>query len=111
MTGKILKQMWHQRKINGWIFLELIIISFFLWKALDPIYTITTLDNMAKGYNKENAFAAEMEARGTMEHEESIEDITKIVDGIKLNHMVEDASVTKKFSFFIFICQYIKFVL
>ena len=99
MTGKILKQMWHQRKINGWIFLELIIISFFLWKAIDPIYTITTLDNMDKGYNKENAFAAEMEARGTMEHEESIEDITKIVDGIKLNHMVEDASVTKKFSY------------
>ncbi len=99
MSGKILKQMWYQRKQNSWIFIELIIISFFLWRAIDPLYTITTLNNLDKGYNKENAFAAYIHAREAMEQKESMEDITKIVDGIKLNHMVEDASVTTKFSY------------
>lgn len=96
MIGKIFKQMWYQRKQNGWIFMEMVIISFFLWKAMDPIYILATFSNFDKGYNTENAFALKIE---TGEDEKSKDDIHKILNGVKLNPMVQEAAVTGIFTY------------
>lgn len=96
MIKKILKQMWVQRKENGWIFLEMAIISFFLWKAMDPIYTIVTMHNFNKGFNTEKALAINMEIsmdKGTKE------ELDGMAEAIKLNPMVQDAAITGVFTF------------
>ena len=41
MIKKIICQLWNQRRMNGWIFIELVIVSFFLWTVIDPIYILT----------------------------------------------------------------------
>lgn len=36
MFQNILHQLWNQRRQNGWILLELIAVTFFLWTVIDP---------------------------------------------------------------------------
>lgn len=92
----ILKQMWVQRKENGWIFLEMAIISFFLWKAMDPIYTIVTMHNFNKGFNTEKALAIDVDISMDEETQEALDGVA---EAIKLNPMVQDAAITGVFSF------------
>ena len=33
----IFHQLWNQRRMNGWIFAELLVVTFFLWITVDPI--------------------------------------------------------------------------
>ena len=40
MIKTIFKQIWNQRKMNLWIFLELLAVSVFLWLVLDPVYVL-----------------------------------------------------------------------
>lgn len=56
MIKSIIKQMWNKRRSHGWIFFELVLVTFFLWSAIDPLYVI--LSNMAidEGYDTENVF-------------------------------------------------------
>ena len=42
MFQNILHQLWNQRRQNGWIFVELVVVSFFLWTVIDPIYVLTS---------------------------------------------------------------------
>ena len=96
MLKMILKQMWVQRKENGWIFLEMAIISFFLWKAMDPIYTIVTMHNFNKGFNTEKALAIDVDISMDEEPQEALDGVA---EAIKLNPMVQDAAITGVFSF------------
>ena len=51
MIKKIICQLWNQRRMNGWIFIELVIVSFFLWTVIDPIYILTADKLIASGYD------------------------------------------------------------
>lgn len=53
MLKIIWNQIWNQRRMNGWIFLELLITSFFLWIVLDPICVLTSTKNIDPGYEAE----------------------------------------------------------
>ncbi|MDR1004964.1 MAG: FtsX-like permease family protein [Prevotellaceae bacterium] len=52
----ILHQLWNQRRANGWIFVELLVVAFFLWIVVDPIYVITANQSIPKGYEEANAY-------------------------------------------------------
>ena len=54
MTSKIIKQLWNEKGDNVWLFVELVIISVFLWHAVDPLYTLNRASNFPKGFNPEN---------------------------------------------------------
>ena len=56
MLQTILHQLWNQRRQNGWIFIELLAVSFFLWTAIDPIYVLTANYHVDKGYNPEGLY-------------------------------------------------------
>ncbi len=56
MLKTILHQMWNQRRQNGWIFLELLVVSFFLWFVIDPIYVLTANRAIDKGYNPDGLY-------------------------------------------------------
>ena len=60
MIKNVLKQMWYQRKQNGWILIELIIIAFFLWRAIDPIFIFNRFDNFEKGHKSERSYVIDL---------------------------------------------------
>ena len=56
MIRTILHQLWNQRRQNGWIFLELLVVSFLLWTVIDPIYVLTANRAIDRGYNPEGLY-------------------------------------------------------
>ncbi len=54
MITKIIKQLWNEKGYNVWLFVELVIVSIFLWHAVDPLYTLNRASNFPKGFNPEN---------------------------------------------------------
>lgn len=64
MLKNIIKQVWNQRRMNGWILLELIIAGFFLWTVIDPVYVLMVNHFTPKGYEEENRFVLNMGAYG-----------------------------------------------
>ena len=53
MVKTIFNQLWNQRKMNFWIFLELLAVSFFLWLVLDPVYVLNVNKQTPRGYESE----------------------------------------------------------
>ena len=49
MVKTIFNQLWNQRKMNFWIFLELLAVSFFLWLVLDPVYVLNVNKQTPRG--------------------------------------------------------------
>lgn len=60
MIRMIRHQLWNQRRQNGWIFVELVIVSFFLWAVIDPIYVVTSDLSIPPGYNEERVYLLDM---------------------------------------------------
>ena len=56
MIKIIYKQIWNQRRMNGWIFIELLIAGFFLWTVIDPVYVLTVRHLMPKGYEEKGRY-------------------------------------------------------
>lgn len=56
MTDKMFKQLWNQRHSNAWLFVELVVISIFLWQAIDPFYTYTAIQRLPNGCNYDNVY-------------------------------------------------------
>ena len=64
MITKILKQVWNQRRTNGWIFLEVIIAGFFLWTVIDPVYVLMINSLEDKGYEEKGRYALQLGTYG-----------------------------------------------
>ena len=62
MITKIFKQVWNQRRTNGWIFLEVIIAGFFLWTVIDPIYVLMVNYFEPKGYEEDGRYVLQLGA-------------------------------------------------
>lgn len=62
MLKTILHQIWNQRRQNGWIFIELLVVSFFLWVVIDPIALLTGYKLIPRGYEAQGRYAVRMEA-------------------------------------------------
>ena len=60
MIKTIFKQIWNQRKMNLWIFLELLAISFFLWLVLDPVYVLNVNKMTSGGYESQGRYVLEL---------------------------------------------------
>ena len=56
MIDKIFKQLWTQRRSNAWLFAELVVISVFLWQAIDPLYTYTAIRQFPVGCDYDNVY-------------------------------------------------------
>ena len=64
MTNKIIKQIWNQRRMNSWIFIEIIIAGFFLWTVIDPMYVLTVTHLKDKGYEEKGRYVMKLGAYG-----------------------------------------------
>ncbi|WP_291529154.1 ABC transporter permease [Bacteroides sp. UBA939] len=56
MIKSILTQIWNQRRANGWLFAELLIVFVLLWYCLDILYGFAYAENQSKGYNLEHVY-------------------------------------------------------
>lgn len=60
MIKTILHQMWNERRMNGWLFLELVAVCLFLWLAIDPLFILMSRNRIPAGYRSENLYKVEM---------------------------------------------------
>lgn len=65
MLKNIIKQIWNQRRMNGWILLELVIAGIFLWTVIDPMFVLGVHHFEPKGYETEGRYVLQMGAYGT----------------------------------------------
>lgn len=62
MIKMIFHQLWNQRRQNAWIFMELLVVGFFLWTVIDPIYVLTANHSIDRGYNPERVYVVKIGA-------------------------------------------------
>lgn len=60
MVKHILTQLWNKRRANTWIFLELILVAFFMWGVIDPVYVLLSNRAIEPGYCIDNVFRLTM---------------------------------------------------
>lgn len=56
MIRLIFHQIWNQRRQNLWIWLELAVLSAFLWIALDPLFTMVCLKHIPCGFDRDRIY-------------------------------------------------------
>lgn len=60
MFRTTLKQIWNQRRQNGWIFFELLFVGIFLWIVLDPLCVQIANKNINRGYEQDGMYILTM---------------------------------------------------
>lgn len=60
MIKTIFNQIWNQRKMNLWIFLELLAVSVFLWLVMDPVYVLTVNKQTPRGYESKGRYVLDL---------------------------------------------------
>ena len=54
MITKTLHHIWNERKQNAWLFLELVVVSLFVWLSIDPIVDLVSRNNIPANYDNNN---------------------------------------------------------
>ena len=100
MIKTIFKQIWNQRKMNLWIFLELLAVSFFLWLVLDPMYVLNVNKQTPRGYDSEGCYVLDLgtyfKGHGDYDTTETIE--LKKEALMRIARIVRDQPEVKHFS-------------
>ena len=65
MIKSILTQIWNQRRLNGWIFAELLIVFVLLWYCLDMLYAFAYAERQPKGYDLEHVYKVSISTNPT----------------------------------------------
>lgn len=80
MIQLILKTIWYQRKKNVWILIEMVLVGFFLWKAVGVIFQTEYTMSIPNGYNEEGVYKMEI---GTYSQEHDMYDATADNDSMR----------------------------
>lgn len=56
MIHSILHQIWNQRRSNGWLFTELLIVFTLMWYCVDVLYGFAYAEQQPKGYDLEHVY-------------------------------------------------------
>lgn len=56
MIHSILHYIWNQRRSNGWLFAELLIVFTLMWYCVDVLYGYTHAERQPKGYDLEHVY-------------------------------------------------------
>lgn len=57
MIKIIFHQIKNQKRLNGWIFVELLVVSIFLWLVIDPLYVLLSNRLIPAGYEQEGLYS------------------------------------------------------
>ena len=64
MIRMIFHQIWNQRRQNLWIWLELAVLSAFLWVVLDPLFTMLCLKHVPDGFDRNCIYRIDVVYKG-----------------------------------------------
>lgn len=56
MIHSILHQIWNQRRSNGWLFTELLVVFTLMWYCVDVLYGFGYVEQQPKGYDLEHVY-------------------------------------------------------
>lgn len=98
MFKHILKQIWKNRKANGWIFAELVLVSAILWQITDKTYVDKKTYHTPLGYDVENVWFFKLDnlnenAPGYVKETDGAADLIKLREQITQHPLVEDACI------------------
>lgn len=65
MIHSIMHQIWNQRRSNGWLFAELLIVFTLMWYCVDVLYGFGHAERQSKGYNLENVYKVRISSNPT----------------------------------------------
>lgn len=103
MIKHILKIIWNQRRSNGWIFAELLVVVGILWVMMDSLLVDKYTYYQPLGFNIDNVYKVQLGVimPGTPGHvEDSLlttrqgEDVLRLVGNIRQEEKVEEASLS-----------------
>lgn len=60
MIKNMLTQLWNQRRTNGWLFAELLVVFILLWYCIDMLYHFSYAEHQSKGYNIDCTYRVEV---------------------------------------------------
>lgn len=102
MLKIILKNLWHRRRANGWLFVELILVSIVLWFMTDQVISLTYPTSQPVGYDADRLILFSFESYPPDSEKYSSEsdsaqamhkDIERIFNKIKLRKEYESATI------------------
>nr|WP_320059351.1 FtsX-like permease family protein [uncultured Bacteroides sp.] len=62
MNKKLLKQIWNERRINVWLWVELLLVSVVLWYVVDTSYTTLSTYFEPRGFDISNTYLINIDA-------------------------------------------------
>jgi len=65
MIQSILYQIWNQRRSNGWLFAELLIVFTLMWYCVDVLYGFIRAERLPKGYDLEHVYKVRISSNPT----------------------------------------------
>lgn len=103
MFKQIIKIIWKQRRANGWLFAELLVVMGVLWIMMDVLLVDVHTKNLPLGFDISNTFRLKLgelnaKAPGYLPEEQrtttAADDIYRLMDQIRLSPEVEDLCLT-----------------
>ena len=103
MIKHLLKIIWNQRRSNGWIFAELLIVVAILWVMMDSILVDRCTYHSPLGFNIENTYKIQLGTLqpgtpGYVDEQETTtrpgEDALRLIDNLRQSPEVEEVSVS-----------------
>lgn len=98
MFKHILKQIWKNRRANGWIFAELLLVTAILWQITDATYVDTKVYHSPLGYDTENVWFFLLDnlsenTPGYAGETDGATDLIRLREQIAQHPMVEEACI------------------
>lgn len=102
MIQQIFHQIWNQRRSNGWLFAELLIVFTLMWYCVDVLYSFGHAEREPKGYDLEHVYKVEISSNPTQFVECTSEDslqrfwlqpLEEVVRRIRQHPAVEGAAM------------------
>ncbi len=103
MWKQILKMIWNQRRSNGWIFAELLVVMGVLWVMMDVYLVEKRTYNLPLGFDISHTFRLKLadlnqQAPGFIPADQrtttEADDLLRLMDQIRLSNEVEEICVT-----------------
>ena len=100
MIKMIFKQLWNQRKMNLWIFLEMLAVCFFLWLVLDPVYVLLTNRMTDRGYESHRRYVVDLGSyfNGHLKYDKTQTEETTTETFLRIARMVRDCPEVENYS-------------
>lgn len=78
MIRNLIKQLWNSRRVNGWIFGEMVIVFVAMWLVIDPLYTsLYQINGFENGFEPEKLYVLDVELKQEATEEVQEEDVVR----------------------------------